>query len=333
MAVSSIPPDSASVGRGDLYAAYGLRVRSDIPLPLPPAPDDAGARTDVRIRHHGTAHAPEPTGQVRMVRTCPVHGDVLKVFRGPEGTWFWLRSVGIYHLTPDLKTVDVYPADREDPRAVGHAVIQPVLVYVMNRRGMPVLHASGIETGRGAVAFLGMSGQGKSTMIASFLRRGAALLTDDALPLRIEAGVAYGVPGPPHMKLWDATAEHALHLDGNLPALSALAEKKYLALDQRYEYAPAAAPMRAIYVLQRYDPIASHRTDVRVQRLGSRESLAALLSHALLRDCLLPVEEGAFLPLFAHTIRQAPVRALTYPSGFEYQDAIHEAILEDLDRP
>ena len=332
MPISSVPLKSSTAGMENLYAAYGLRVHSDLALPLPPVSPGAGAQADVLIRFNDATRTPEPDGPLLLCRTCEVHGDVLKVWRGPSGVWFWLRSVGVFHIAPDLKTVDVYPEGCDDERALAHAVIQPVLVYILNRSGMPVLHASAVQTRHGAVAFLGMSGQGKSTMTAAFLRRGAALLTDDALPLRIEQDVAYGVPGPPHMKLWDATAQHTLHLHSDLPHLTATLDKKYLALDGRFDYVPAAVPLRAMYVLRRYEPLASGSPDVGIHRLGGRDGLAALLRYTLLRDCLRPVEEGAFLPLYAQALRQSPVRMLVFPSGFEHQDAIHDAILADMDK-
>lgn len=334
MPISSVPLKSSSAGIDALYTVYGLRVRSDIALPLPAesgSPDE-GARADVSIRIHDVTRPPEPDGPLLMCRTCAVHGDVLKMWRGPGGVWFWLRSTGVYHIASDLKTVDVYPEGCEDGRALVHAVIQPVLVFILNSRGMPVLHASAVQTRQGAVAFLGMSGQGKSTMTAVFLRHGAALLTDDALPLRVETDIVYGVPGPPHMKLWDATAEHTLHLHGDLPNLTATLDKKYLALDGRFDYVLGAVPLRAVYVLRRYDPVAAQRTDVSIHRLSGRDGLVGLLRYTLLRDCLRPVEEGAFLPTYAQAIRQSPVRMLVFPSGFEHQDAIHHTILTDMDQ-
>lgn len=333
MVISRHLPESTSATPCHEYAAYGLRLRSDIPLPLPLASHSEEAQSGVVFRRASVACAPEPDGPLVMVRTCQVHGDVIKVFRGPGGIWFWLRSIGTFHALPDLRTVAVYPDGCDDERALGHAAIQPVLICLLNYRGMPTLHASAVETPYGCVAFAGVSGQGKSTMTAAFLRRGAALLTDDALPLRVEGGTVCGVPGPPHMKVWSATAQHTLHLDDTLPSLTASLEKKYLALDGRYEYAPVSTPLRAIYVLRRYDPVASSRSEVYIRRLAGRDGLTALLYHTLLRACLRPEEEGAFLPIYAHTIRQAPVRMLTYPSGFEHQDAVHDAVLEDVRTP
>lgn len=326
-----LPQQSASAGQRHRYTAYRLLLRSDLPLPLPLAPSETSARGAVDIRHAAEVCAPDPDGPLVLQRTCQVHGDVLRVSRGPGGTWFWLRSTGTFHVSPDLTAVDVYPDDCDDERALGHATIQPVLVCMLNFRGIPVLHASAVETPLGCIAFLGASGQGKSTMTAAFLRRGAALVTDDAMPLVSERdGVVCGVPGPPHMKLWNATVQHTLHLDGGLPNLTAALEKKLLALEDRYEYAQTPTPLRAIYVLQRYVPTGSVRPEVSIQRLAGRDGLAALLSHTFLRACLRSEEEGAFLPLYARTLRQAPVRLLTYPSGFELQDTVHDAILEDL---
>jgi hypothetical protein len=168
-------------------------------------------------------------------------------------------------------------------------------------------------------------------MAATFLRRGAALLTDDALPLLVGDDGIYAVPGPPIMKLWSETAQHALEVVDELPNLMAASEKKLLALSERYPLAPAPVRVRALYLLDRYDPVARGYTNVAVQRLSLRESLLALTVYTSHRDYLLPSDEAPFLPIYARLATQAAVRTLTYPHGFDYQDAVHTQILADLE--
>ncbi|HEX9058131.1 MAG TPA: hypothetical protein VF818_11435 [Ktedonobacterales bacterium] len=324
-------PRIATRRRAYWYAAYGLRVRSDVRLPVGRLAPGRGALPDVIIRRHDGESAPTPDGPAVAEMPCPVHGTEMVVYRGAGGTWIWRQATGVFHVAPDARRIDVYPERVADEEMLGHTLIQPVLLYVLHRRGHPSLHASAMLTDCGVVAFLGQSGQGKSTMTAAFLRRGAMLLTDDALALRaLEDGV-YAIPGPAHMKLCRETAEHTLALADTLPKLAKDARKHLLALDGRYPHARTPERLRALYVLRRYEPETLGQTDIIIQPLSARESLTALLAFTFTRACLLPREEAAFLPLYAQIANQTPMRVLTYPSGFEHQEAVCNRVLADLE--
>jgi hypothetical protein len=316
------------------YSVYGLRARSAVPLPLPPVQSAGPAAADTVIRLGRAPDAPAPDGPRVLCRTCAVHGDVLTVHRGPGGAWIWHQGVGTFHVSPDARQVDVFAEPEADPRAIGHLLIQPVLLFVRHRLGVPSLHAGAVATSDGGVAFVGPSRQGKSTLTAAFMRRGATLVTDDALLLKLRDGTVYGAPGPAFMKVWRETAEHALELDhpAELPDLMDQFEKKMLALQGRYAQVQSPVPLRAVYVLARYDAQAAGRADITIEPLSGRETLAALLLYGSNREYLLPAEEAAFLPTYAALARQAPVKVLRYPSGFEHLDAVHARLQADLQR-
>ena len=313
------------------YRIYALTVRSDVPLltasPLPP---DQTA-PDVVIQRHERSVPPAPDGPAVAWMPCPVHGKDMMVYRGPGGAWIWQRATGTFHVGPDARHVDVYPDGQIDERALALALTGPVLLFARHKLGYPSLHASAIVTARGAVAFLGASGQGKSTMVASFLRIGAALLTDDALPLQPRDDGVHGVPGPPFMKVWRETTQHTLDLADELPNLKVDLEKKLLSLDGRYASAETPARLLAVYVLNRYDPGVVGGTDVTIRGMSRRESIVALLTHTFNRSYMLPAEEASFLPLYTRLATEVPVRTIMYPGGFEYQDAVRARILEDVE--
>ena len=72
------------------------------------------------------------------------------------------------------------------------SAILPVLMsgtvtsFLLTLRGSTVLHASGVERTRRALAFVGPSGQGKTTLATLVALQGARLLTDDVLT--VDAG-------------------------------------------------------------------------------------------------------------------------------------------------
>jgi hypothetical protein len=255
-----------------------------------------------------------------------------QVHRGPGGTWFWHDGVGTSHVHPDARRVDVYPMPGVDARMPALVLLGPVAALVLHQLGYPSLHASAAQIGGGVVVFLGPPGQGKSTMAALLLRRGATLISDDVLPLCALGDALYAVPSVPMMKLAPDAVAPALNLAEPLPTVSANHHKRLLRLGGQYPFAATPIRIDAIYLLERYDPLASGRTNVTVRPLTGREGLGALLAHTSNRALLEPSENAVLLPLYARLLAQARIGVLSYPHGFEHQDSVYRSILAELER-
>ena len=101
----------------------------------------------------------------------------------------WAPRHGCYIVDPDgrgvMAATPVGPAWRWE-----RLVLSQVLPLAAVLRGMEVLHASAIAVGDHAVAFLGRSGAGKTTLAAWTVALGARLMTDDVLAIETsETGV------------------------------------------------------------------------------------------------------------------------------------------------
>jgi hypothetical protein len=309
-----------------------MHVESDVPLPVAPVSPAVPCVPTWVIRRAGAATPcpPPPGPAVGAIRCC--HSTVQAVcYAGESGDLIWQRAVGAFHIAPDARRVDVYPDSGVDPDLLGLALAGLVAVFVLRKLGYPCLHASAVTTGKGTVAFLGPHGQGKSTMAACFLRRGATLVTDDALPLRSLADGVYAGPGVPMMKLWRDSADCSLHLSGELPNLTPAVEKKRVALEGRYPFAQEPRRLQRIYVLDRYDPGSAGRTDVTLQALRPRDGVAALLGHTSGSAFIQPIEAARLLPLYTRLVAQSPVSVVRFPDGYEYQESVYQALMTDLE--
>jgi hypothetical protein len=318
------------------YSMFDLVVQSEVRLPIAPLTESAGIAPAWVIRRGASAAPPPANGavvdQVRCDAPCHSGAVVRWVRRGPDEAWFWHHTNGICHVLPNARRVDAYPQPGVDERGLGLLLAGPVAVFLLHRLGYPSLHSSAVATAHGAVAFFGPKGRGKSTMAACFLRRGATLLTDDVLPLRALDDGVYGVPGPSLMKIWPDTAEHALGLSDELPNLTADIEKKLLLLDNRYPRADGPTRLRALYLLDRYDPPpAGGGANVTIRTLTRWEGLRVLLDQISYGAFLQPSEQASFLPLYTRLLAQAPLRLLRYPRGFEHHDAVYARVLADLE--
>jgi hypothetical protein len=318
------------------YSVFGLPIVSSIPLPISPlhSVEDRLQPAWSFERAPAGAVAPSPDGQLLSEPRCylPCHEGrvVSRVHRGPSGTWLWHDTVGTFYITPDASRVIVYPEPEADEGLLRMYLLGQISVVILHQRGLPSLHSSAIETERGAVVFLGPQGQGKSTIAASFIRRGAKLITDDVLPLRARPDGVYGGPSIPIMKLWQETAQHTLRLSDDLPTFIPNYDKKLLRLDGRYAIAQQPVRICALYVLSRVDPAVC--SDIAIHKQTLRGGHSALIAQTSWAEVLLPSEIARLMPLYATLVEQAPVRLLRYPSGFEFHDPIRDRILADLEQ-
>ncbi len=314
---------------GSSYLLYGLRVRSEVRLPLTPVPAGPEA-PHIEIRMFPAAACPQPDGPEVGNLPCTVHGADMRVNRGPGGAWIWCNDIGTFHVSADLKRIDSYLYPDRDPDAPGLALTGPVMVFVLHMLRRPTLHASAVAIAHKGVAFLGGSGSGKSTIAAGFMRMGIPLFTDDALPLKLVEGTVWAEPGVPFMKIWPETAESVLGLDGELPSLMALTRKKLLGLENTVSLATAPLPLAAVYLVNRYDPTIEGTTAVTTAKLSQRDGIAILLTHTALRYSMLPHEEARLLPMYAAILARTPVRVLGFPSGFDLHAAACERVITDM---
>ena len=96
---------------------------------------------------------------------------------------------------------------RQDTETLRHHLLGQVLPRVLAHRGRLVLHASAVVGPSGAIAILGGTGAGKSTLAAALLAHGCELVADDALVLEWHDEQLMAVPDPRGVRLLPAAAE------------------------------------------------------------------------------------------------------------------------------
>ena len=117
-----------------------------------------------------------------------VDGSVgLSVARDDDvGFRVWAPRHGCYLVAPDGRRVTCAPPAGPDWRWE-RLVLAQVLPLAAVLRGREVLHASAVALDGRAVAFLGASGVGKTSLAARLVARGAPLVTDDVLAVDVRA--------------------------------------------------------------------------------------------------------------------------------------------------
>jgi hypothetical protein len=185
------------------------------------------------------AHPPDIAMTVRVVRRLPEipHGPVL--YDACHGLWKWHAADGGYLLESPHRTTrgpEALALVSEDitsavvwtlaqatrgkkrtawaPMQVINPIVEACLVTRLARDGGLLLHAAGVLTAQGGLAFTGVSGAGKSTISDLYTAQGARVLSDERIILRRANGgiQVFGTP-------WPGAGRHAQNHQGPLGGL------------------------------------------------------------------------------------------------------------------
>jgi hypothetical protein len=188
---------------------FGLDVDADIPLSFL---RESPARP--------TGRALEISGRTDPSELdWPGSAELVCDQRGPDGTvnfrieadpaagyLIWGPTYGRHLLSRDGRHVRCVPDDcAEDARQ--RLLIAQVLPFAALLRGLEVFHASAVVRDGSAVAFVGPSRSGKTSVALELCRLGASFLTDDVLALERTGSHLQGHPGTPLAGLDHAEAQ------------------------------------------------------------------------------------------------------------------------------
>lgn len=277
-----------------LASAYGLGIQSAIPLPeLSPG----CSAVDVRISFANlSGYQPANTDSV----VCDVRG---------LDTYIWWPGTGAF-LVREGRAILVDPLPEAEERVVRLHLLSFAVHALLRQRGFLVLHGSSLARGGRAVAFLGASRSGKSTIAGLLLSRGYHLLADDLVALTYTGTTGQElvvVPGVPQIKLWPDSAEVLGHDLASLDRLHPLHEKRDCRIASAFAAQPT--PLDQVYAL-------ATGPAMEIERLAPQPAIRELIRHTA-RIALLPLADPTtHLRQCAGLVDRVPVSRLTLPRTF-----------------
>lgn len=284
------------------------------------------ARGAVQYHQHG-ARPQQATSDVPFHRWIAQDGrDWARFYRrGPDGYLVRFPDLADFEISCDGTSAEGWAAPTaHSPATIEHLYLNQVAPLALSRQGKLVLHASAIEVGEFAIAFIGESGRGKSTLAASFAGAGRHFLTDDGLQLAWDGQALIAQPSHPSIRLWD-DSQRVLASATNRPiaAVDFSSKARFLA-GPDFPYCPHAKPLRHIYFLG--------QGKVRSITIEPLRSSSATLIELVRNSFLLDIAEQeqlarhfdeisriAALPLHYH---------LDYPRRYEDLPRVREAVLQ-----
>jgi len=265
---------------------------------------------------------------------APLDQDPFHTWTMPDGsTWtefhrladrYLLRFPGLADFEISMADLGVVcrPVEGTSEATLLHLYLNQVQPLVLSKRGQLVFHGSAVDVGQAAIAFVGASGRGKSTLAASFATSGCSFLTDDGLVLE-PRGTGYLVlPSHPSLRLWE-DSEEALLTAGTprAPALEYTTKARLLP----GESLPFCDQPRQLAVVCFLGESDVDRTELTA--LTPSEALAEWTRHSFLLD----IEERPRLAAHFRDVsalaRQQIHYRLDYPREYALLPAVRSAIL------
>lgn len=233
----------------------------------------------------------------------------LKVFQLLDGRFFRIEYLDGTTVAIDAAGTEIWatwpePATVEDTATY---LLGPVLGFVLRCRGTTCLHASAVAIGDRAVALVGASGAGKSSMAAAFAQQGYSVLSDDVVALS-DVGERFEIqPAYPRVRLWPNSAELLFGSADALPRLTPTWEKRFLELSGPYRFQRSALPLAAIYVIGER---ADSGPEATVEKISQRAALVELVTNTYTNYLLNPSQRAQEFEILWRLVKQTPTRLL-----------------------
>jgi hypothetical protein len=273
----------------------------DLVLQFEDGPEPDWAKELLALPARILSHRSEPPGSADPSFILTQHG---------ETSGFQLSYSDGTRFVVDGRAAHIWgtyqpPLTAED---VATYLLGPVLGFVLRRRNISCLHASGVEIQGRAVCFCGDAGYGKSTTAAALALRGLPVLAEDIVALEESRGEFRAVPGYPRVCLWPESVRMLLGSDDALPQLTPVWEKRYLELDGgRAKFSQAKLPFGILYL---FAPRSSEQGVPRVEKLSPREALLELVQNTYMNWVLNREQRANEFDTLCRLVQRVPVRRI-----------------------
>lgn len=227
-----------------------------------------------------------------------------------------------FDVSADGREVHSYPAPGIQEDTVEHLYLNQVLPLALSLQGKLVFHAGAVDTPAGAVAFMGESGRGKSTLTASFAGSGFRFLTDDGLLLEKSDRGYLAQPSHPSIRLWDDSRAALVAANATLAPPVSFTPKARILSDDALAFCEEARPLVRVYFLG--DGSAS---DVSIESMKPSEALMGLVNHSFLLDIEARDVIARHFDELTQMVERPMYYRLDYPRHYDVLTRVREAIL------
>ena len=243
-------------------------------------------------------------------------------YRITSGYRIRFPNLADFTISADGSEINAYPVPGVSEQTIDHLYLNQVLPLALSRQYKLVLHASAVEIKQRAVAFIGPSGQGKSTLAASFATVGHRFLTDDGLQIEYSENQYLVKPSHPSLRLWDDSHQAIIPASTLTAPPIDYTPKARLLADECLIFCDEPRPLQAIFFL------GTEETDtITINPVKSRDTVIEIVRHSFLLD----IQERTLLTRHFSQISKLAKSLiffqLDYPRRYDKLPEVRDAIL------
>ena len=254
----------------------------------------------------------------------------LQISKTPTGFVLRFPELADFLLSDDAKNIHCHPAGDTPLETIRQLLLDQVIPLVLNHYGKHVLHAGAVVLPVGAIAFLGASGVGKSTLTASFSQQGFPLLTDDCVLLEKKDDQIFVVPSYPGLRLWPDNAAALLSDEVKLSAVAHYSSKKRFGWDTGHlNFTDDPVPLRRLYVLANPEE-QTDAAEIQISSLSPHAAYMEIFKHTFHLDISDHQRLAGEMSTLSHLVTLGLIYKLSYPRELSLLPKVREVILNDV---
>jgi len=246
-----------------------------------------------------------------------------RCFRGPRGH-FWIEFVGLalFSVSKDGLKIAGRALGTTSGHTLEHLHLNQVVPLAASLQSRIIFHGGAVEIDGAAVAFVGRSGLGKSTLTASFAKSGFNFLTDDTLELERRSSVYFVRAGHPSIRLWaDSTLELIQDSGSRWPDID-YSDKGRFVSNAQLPHSNRVAPLTAIYLLA-----LAVGSEIEIAPSPPSQAAVELIAQSFLLDIHSPTTLEKHLDYVSDLIRRKLVFVLSYPRSFARLEEVRAIVV------
>ena len=191
---------------------------------------------------------------------------------------------------------------------------------ILHQRGYIVLHGSAVKIDNQAIAFLGHSGIGKSTLTAALNERCFHLIADDVLAIKID-GDKYSVyPSFSRIKLYDDVIEHLKYYPNSYTKVHPEFQKYNFKTGNNFSIKPV--PIKTIFILEKNEKN-------QIKLLKPQEKLIELAKNSYLKPIFKKTDKSHNLLQCTNLAKKTDIKKLEICHSFKKLNEIIKIIEND----
>ncbi|MEC4896290.1 MAG: hypothetical protein SAL07_18275 [Oscillatoria sp. PMC 1051.18] len=242
------------------YFAYSLGIKSELEIPEF-IPFETNGDVTIKIKKDG---------QIKDYLSPEIYSQTWHFQLSRQQAFFYLQDTGLFRVENGNK-IEIILTPETSLTLMRQYLVGIVMSVLLYQRGMLVLHASAVNFQGSAVAFLGVSGQGKSSTAAALHTQGYTLINDDVAPVNLGKGKATITPGFPQIKLSEEIATALGYDFESFDLLHPVESKRGYRFTNNLVQKPL--PIRRIYLLADGD-------ELKIEPLTPQQAVIELSRHA-----------------------------------------------------